>query len=333
MTNLSIIISLIKKDLLYFFRNKTILIVIILPVLASIFFLLIETGIFQVEYNIGMITENNKVELDNSNYQEINFINYQNLESARDDLNTIDGILEFQADNQFKLYLNNLEPTEILVIEQYINEIIISTMDYKMPFDLDIELIDNQSPFNDLISLWLAITVAMIGIVVMSGDLAEEKDNKTLEGIYIAPISNKLFLSSKIISGTILAFITAFIILIFNLFIDSSLSFNSLLLIIPILLAGTFTFNIIGIIIGLKSKSQSSARSLATIIYFLIVFPGLLATISPTFEFAGRITPTYYFIKGLQLNNILSNLGFLLIFTVILLPVLLYSYKEVYYNE
>ena len=332
MANLRIIISLIKKDLLYFFRNKTILIVVILPILASIFFLLIETGLFQIEYNIGLITENN-LEIDSPNYQEINFIEYQNIERAQEDLNTIDGILEFQSDNQFKLYLNNLDPTEMLIIERYINEIIISSMNYTMPFELNIEIIDNQSPFNDLISLWLAITVAMIGIVVMSGDLAEEKDNKTLEGIYIAPISNKLFLSSKIISGTILASITAIIILIFNLFIESSLTVSSLFLTIPILLAGALVFNIIGIIIGLKSKSQSSARSLATIIYFLIVFPGLLATFSPSFEFIGRITPTYYFIKGLQLSNILTNLIFLLLFTLILLPVLIYSYKEVYYNE
>ncbi len=332
MANLRIIISLIKKDLLYFFRNKTILIVVILPVLASIFFLLIETGLFQIEYNIALITENN-LEIDSPNYQEINFIEYQNIERAQEDLNTIDGILEFQSDNQFKLYLTNLDPTEMLIIERYINEIIISSMNYTMPFELNIEIIDNQSPFNDLISLWLAITVAMIGIVVMSGDLAEEKDNKTLEGIYIAPISNKLFLSSKIISGTILASITAIIILIFNLFIESSLTVSSLFLTIPILLAGALVFNIIGIIIGLKSKSQSSARSLATIIYFLVVFPGLLATFSPSFEFIGRITPTYYFIRGLQLSNILTNLIFLLLFTLILLPVLIYSYKEVYYNE
>lgn len=332
MTNLSTIISLIKKDLLYFIRNKTILIVIILPVLASIFFLLIETGLFQIEYQLGLITEN-KLELDSTNYQEINFIEYQNLEEARENLDTINGYLEFNADNQFKLYLNNLDPTEILIVERYLNQIIISSMNYTMPFELNIELIDNQSPFNDLISLWLAITIAMIGIVVMSGDLAEEKDNKTLEGIYIAPISNQLFLSSKIISGTILALITAIIILIFNLFIESSLTINSLLLILPILLAGALIFNIIGIIIGLKSKSQSSARSLATIIYFLIVFPGLLATFSPAFEFVGRITPTYYLIRGLQLKNIPTNLVFLLIFTGILLPYLLYSYKEVYYNE
>ncbi|MFN2362670.1 MAG: ABC transporter permease [Halarsenatibacteraceae bacterium] len=332
MTNLRIIISLIKKDLLYFFRNKTILIVIILPVLASIFFLLIETGLFQIEYNLGLITENN-LEIDSSNYQEINFIKYQNLEQARDNLDTIDGFMELKADNQFKLYLNKLDPTEMLVIERYLNQIIISSMNYSMPFELDIELIDNQSPFNDLISLWLAITVAMIGIVVMSGDLAEEKDNKTLEGIYIAPISNKLFLSSKIISGTILALITAIRILIFNLFIESSLTISSLLLTIPVLLAGALIFNIIGIIIGLKSKSQSSARSLATIIYFIVVFPGLLAAFSPGFEFIGRITPTYYLIQGLQLNNILTNLIFLLVFTGILSPYLLYSYKEVYYND
>ena len=332
MANLRIIISLIKKDLLYFFRNKTILIVVVLPVLASIFFLLIETGLFQIEYDLGLITKNN-LQIISSNYQEINFIEYQNIETAQENLNTIDGILEYQSENQFKLYLNNLDPTEILMLERYLNEIIISTLDYEMPFELNIELIDSQSPFNDLISLWLAITVAMIGIVVMSGDLAEEKDNKTLEGIYIAPISNKLFLSSKIISGSILALITAIIILIFNLFIESSLTINSLLLTIPVLLAGTLIFNIIGIIIGLKSKSQSSARSLATIIYFLVVFPGLLATFSPAFEFIGRITPIYYLIRGLQLNNILTNLIFLLIFTGILLPYLLYSYKEVYYNE
>ncbi|MFW5790244.1 MAG: ABC transporter permease [Bacillota bacterium] len=332
MANLRLIISLIKKDLLYFFRNKTILIVVILPVLASIFFLIIETGLFQIEYDLGLITENNH-EFASSNHQPINFIEYQSSEDARANLDTLDGFLELKADDQFKLYLNQLDPTEMLIIERYLNEFIISSMDYTMPFELDIELIDNQSPFNDLISLWLAITVAMIGIVVMSGDLAEEKDNKTLEGIYIAPVSNHLFLSSKIISGTILALITAIIILIFNLFIESSLTISSLLLTIPVLLAGSLIFNIIGIIIGLKSKSQSSARSLATIIYFLVVFPGLLATFSPAFEFIGRITPTYYLIRGLQLNNILTNLISLLIFTGILLPYLLYSYKEVYYND
>ena len=333
MAKLRITISLIKKDFLQFIRNKTILIVVILPVLASIFFLSIDTGIFQVQYDIGLITENNSIQVDNSSYQEINFIEFQDRETARANLNRIDGFLEPQTDNQFKLYLNNLDPTEMLIIEQYINEIIISAMDYTMPFELNTELIDSQSPFNDLISLWLAVTVAMIGIVVISGDLAEEKDNKTLEGIYIAPISNILFLSSKIISGTILAIITAIIILIANIFLESSLTIYSLLLTVPVIIAGALIFNIIGSIIGLRSKSQSAARSMATIIYFLIVFPGLLATISPTFELIGRLTPAYYFINGLQLDNIIYNLFFISIFIVILVPVLIYSYNEVYYNE
>ena len=78
MTNLSIINSVIKKDMKEFLRNKTIIIVILLPLLASLFFLIIEDAGLNKDFNIGVI-ESSDSQLSayiNENIANINVIEF-----------------------------------------------------------------------------------------------------------------------------------------------------------------------------------------------------------------------------------------------------------------
>jgi ABC-2 type transport system permease protein len=176
----------------------------------------------------------------------------------------------------------------------------------------------------------------MIGVLIISGNFAEEKENKTMDAIYIAPANNILFLIGKILSGVILSTITALIMLFINGFYKQPV--NNIIMVFIAIFLSSLVFNLIGLIIGAKSESQSAARSIGTIVYFPLLFPTLIYNLSDFTELLAKFFPTYYLFQ--IVNNLLSvdanynliwyNLSIILIFALILSFILFYVFKKVY---
>ncbi|MGM0419428.1 MAG: ABC transporter permease [Bacillota bacterium] len=341
MSYIKILYSIIKKDFLQFLRNKTIVIVIILPILASLFFLYLDNSTINNYYKLGyaeVLTESNFNPDKNGNSQ-VEWIAYSSRRKALKDLSDeLDGILLID-DHTYIAHLNTSSPAEMLLLEDIIQEEIEENLNYNRPYNLEINIKGNVSSSADILPIWLTITIAMIGIIIISGDIAEEKEEKSLEAIIIAPIHAGIFILGKILSGTLLTLLTGLIIFGFAWF-NNPAQFDFLILIkyISLIIAGAIIFNIIGIIIGLKTNSQSAARSVGTIIYFPLIFPSLLYQFSDIINYIARITPTYYLMEGF--NHILvatsdqliiwPEISILLIFSLLMMPFLLLLYKGVY---
>ena len=334
-------LNIIKKDFLHFFRNKTIMIVILLPVLAALFFVVIADAAREDYFEVGYVLEESQQEFKPAveNDISLNWQRYQDsAEAFRDLEENLDGVLFIEGDN-FTVHLNLENPTEILLIERYLEKAVQDHLNYISPYQLTIINQQEISATSNIIPIWLTITLAMIGIIIISGDLAEEKENRSLNSIHISPVSTPLFLSGKIISGSLLSLLTGIIIFAFawlsNIaYFSPAVLFQSFFLI----LSGSITFNIIGVIIGLQTDSQAAARSLGTLVYFPVIMPALIYHISDMLPVLARFTPTYYLLESfsriilrrqIDLVNWQYTL-YILLFALILTPVLMVIYKGVY---
>jgi len=107
MNNVSVLFSVIKKDMQEFFRNKTIVIVILLPLLASLFFLVIEDAGLNKEFKIGLIDQQKsdfKSYVD-QNIVNLNIINFNEIEQAMQSIGSnLDGVIEIEDQNNFKIF-------------------------------------------------------------------------------------------------------------------------------------------------------------------------------------------------------------------------------------
>lgn len=339
MNNLNIIKSVISKDMKEFFRNKTIIIVIILPLLASLFFLIIEDAGLNKEFNLGLIDQNNTEfnQYVSNNIANLNLINYNNIESAQKDVGSnIDGIIEINSKENYNIYLDASNTNSYFFLQNQIEQILDNYLNIKPQYSIQVIPLNQIEGRLNFLPIWLTITITMIGVLIISGNLAEEKENKTMDAVFIAPAYNYLFLIGKILSGVLLSTFTALIMLFINGFYRQPI-INILLVFIAIFLS-SLVFNVIGLIIGAKSESQSSARSIGTIIYFPLLFPTLIYNLSEITELIAKFFPTYYLFQ--LINNLLSvdvnysmiwyNLFILGIFAVILSSVLFYVFRKVY---
>jgi ABC-2 type transport system permease protein len=339
MTNLSIINSVIKKDMKEFLRNKTIIIVILLPLLASLFFLIIEDAGLNKDFNIGVI-ESSDSQLSayiNENIANINVVEFDNLANARKAVgDTLAGVINIKGSDDFELYLNAANTSSYFFLQNQLENIIQRYLNIPLEYNLQINAVNRIEGKLGFLPIWLTITITMIGVLIISGNLAEEKENKTMDAVYITPASNLLFLIGKILSGVILSTITALIMLFINGFYRQPLS-NILTVFLAVFL-GSLVFNLIGLIIGTKSESQSAARSVGTIIYFPLLFPTLIYNLSDFTELLAKFFPTYYLFQ--IVSSLLSidanydfiwyNLSILFLFAVVLSGVLFYVFKKVY---
>ena len=341
MLHINILLNIIKKDFLHFFRNKTIMIVIFLPVLAALFFVVIADVTLEDYYKLGYVLEDSQQEFKPALETDIS-MNWQryhdSTEAFRDLQENLDGVLLIDGD-KFTAHLNLENPTEILLIERYLEKAVQDHLNYISPYRLTIINQQEISATSSIIPIWLTVTIAMIGIIIISGDLAEEKENQSLNSIHISPVSTPLFLSGKILSGSLLSLLTGIIIFTFAwlnnfAYFSPAVLFQSFFLI----LSGSIIYNIIGVIIGLQADSQAAARSLGTLVYFPVIMPALIYNFSNMLPVLARFTPTYYLLesfnriilkKQIDLVNWHYTL-YILFFALILTPVLMVIYKGVY---
>jgi ABC-2 type transport system permease protein len=335
MSSFNIIKSVISKDMKEFFRNKTIIIVILLPLLASLFFLIIEDAGLNKEFNLGLVDEINSDfnQFVSNNIANLNLINFSEIENAQKEVgNNIDGIIEIKSGQNFNIYLDASNTNSYFFLQNQIENIIENYLNIEPQYSIQVYALNQIEGRLNFLPIWLTITITMIGVLIISGNLAEEKENKTMDAVYIAPAYNHLFLIGKILSGVTLSTVTALIMLFINGFYRQPIT-NILLVFL-----GSLVFNVIGLIIGAISETQSSARSIGTVIYFPLLFPTLIYNLSEITELIAKFFPTYYLFQ--VVNNLLSidvnysriwyNLFILGIFAVVLSSVLFYVFRKVY---
>ncbi len=296
------IIEIVLKDLRESLKNKTILIVIFLPILASLFFSMISDPQIEKKFNIGII-EGEAGELKSyfdRRVENFKVSSYTHLEKGIEDMKAgyIDSLIICEDSNNYRQYLDSRDPLTYYFLKDSVNEILEKYLNIEPELNLEVILLPVSLPAASFLPVWITITITMIGILVISGNFAEEKEKRTLAALLISPINKSDIIIAKMLFGLILSSITVFIMCILNGVNFGNI--NNIFAFTGLTVTASICFTSLGLIIGVFADSQSAARSLGTLLYFPFLFPALIYNLS---EFTGKLArffPAFYLYRGLE---------------------------------
>jgi ABC-2 type transport system permease protein len=304
--------SIITKELVEAFRNKTFLIVFLLPLIASLFFSIINNAEMEKNFRVGIIEEENQgfFKFVSTNIKNFKPYSYQNVEEGNAALRqgSIDGLIVLHNKQNFTIYIDSQKAMTFLFLRSSIEELI------ELYLGIEPEVIKEVIPVNiskahwSFLPIWITITITMIGVLVLSGSLAEEKESKTLDALLVTPVNKSDILLGKSGAGIILIFLTVTTMFLVNgVILEGFLQYITLCVMI---LAAALCFSALGLLIGNLAGSQSTARSLGTIVYFPLLFPALIYDLTAFTRKLARLFPTYHLMIGLE-KLLLYKDGFL----------------------
>lgn len=340
---IKILYLLLKKDLKESLKNRSALMIILLPLFASLMFSIVSSQPAVRNFEIAL-SGNDTQQLTsfiNDNFENFRVENYDDLEAGKADTasGNIDAAIFYNSeaeelDNKYQIYLDSRDSINFFILKENITSLLNNYHGYDSGINYNFQQAGELKIRSSILPVWLTVTITMIGLMLISSSLAEEKEKKTLAALLVTKVNMYQVITAKTIFALILSIISSFLMGILNGVYLISLQ-RLFLLLLFIIIAGV-VFSGLGLIISLFSSSQSAARSISTVAYFPIIFPALIADVSPLTEKIALFFPTHYFYRALdkilvyQGNNI--NLTFELS-ALILFAIIFYTIIFIYIRK
>ncbi|TDO83406.1 ABC-2 type transport system permease protein [Halanaerobium saccharolyticum] len=341
--NLKIILLLVKKDLKESLKNRTALMIIMLPLFASLMFSLVSSQQLVRNFELAVSGQESKelISFINNNFQNFEIEEYANIEAGRADTaaGNIDAALNYnpeaaEIEDRYQIYLDSRNSVNFFILRENISQILASYHNLDSGPQFNFKPAADFKASSSILPVWLTVTITMIGLMLISASLSEEKDNKTLSALLVSRVNIYQVIAAKTVFAWILTLITTVLMGALNGVLTIGL--NRLLLAFIIVSLAAFVFSGLGLIISLLSSSQSSSRSISTVIYFPIIFPALVADVSPLTQKLALFFPTHYLYQALDKvlvyqggnSNLSLELSILFLFAIIFyLIILIYIRK------
>lgn len=154
-----------------------------------------------------------------------------------------------------------------------------------------------------MLPTWILMLVLLVGFIVIPTQVAEEKEKKLLLGLLQTPIRETEWLLAKVGLGIILIGLS---VLLLHLLMGFDFDQGTRLSYAIFLLAGGFCFSSFGIFIGFLCRTQASARTLGVLIYLPNLLPSALADVSQKLNSVAPLLPSFQFylpIKSILLEG------------------------------
>jgi ABC-2 type transport system permease protein len=341
--SIKIIFLLIKKDLKESLKNRTAVMIIMLPLFASLMFSLVSSQQLVRNFELAVSGQESQelISFINNNFQNFKVEEYSNIEAGKEATaaGTIDAALNYNPDlenieDRYQIYLDSRDTVNFFILRENISQLLSNYHDLNNGPQFNFRAAAEFKVSSSILPVWLTVTITMIGLMLISASLSEEKDNKTLAALLVTKVNIYQVLAAKTLFALILALITSTLMGALNGVL--AIGFTRLLFAVIIITLATFVFSGLGLIISLFTSSQSSARSISTVIYFPIIFPALVADVSPLTQRLALFFPTHYLYQALDKvlvyqggnSQLFLELSFLLLFAIIFyLIILIYIRK------
>ncbi len=341
--SLKIIFLLIKKDLKESLKNRTAVMIILLPLFASLMFSLVSSQ--QVVRNFELAVSGQESEelisFINNNFKNFSIQEFENIETGKEATaaGNIDAALNYNPkmeniEERYQIYLDSRDTINFFILRENISQLLSAYHNLNSGPNFNFQAAADFKVSSSILPVWLTVTITMIGLMLISASLSEEKDNKTLAALLVTKVNIYQIIAAKTLFAWILTLITS--ILMGSLNGVLTIGFKRLFLAFIIVTIASFVFSGLGLIISLFTDSQSSARSISTVIYFPIIFPALVADVSPLTQRLALFFPTHYLYQALdkvlvyqgQNSNLFIELLLLILFSIIFyLIILIYIRK------
>ncbi|MFW6229998.1 MAG: ABC transporter permease [Halanaerobium sp.] len=330
--NIKCILLLIKKDLKESLKNRTAVMIIMLPLFASLMFSLVSSQQLARNFELAVSGQESQelISFINNNFQNFSIQETDDIESGKEATaaGNIDAALNYDPDmenveDRYQIYLDSRDTVNFFILRENISQLLSTYHDLNDGPQFSFQPAADFKVSSSILPVWLTVTITMIGLMLISASLSEEKDNKTLAALLVTKVNIYQVIAAKTLFAWILALITSTLMGALNGVL--TIGFNRLLSALVIITAATLVFSGLGLIISLFTGSQSSARSISTVIYFPIIFPALVADVSPLTQRLALFFPTHYLYQALDKvlvyqggdTQLTLELSFLLLFAII----------------
>lgn len=145
-----------------------------------------------------------------------------------------------------------------------------------------------------LLPIWVVFT-CLGGMMVTSSTLVEEMEKKTLAAVLLAPAALADVLAGKVAAGFLLAFGSSALVLALN-----SDGQGNLIGIAVLLALGALVFSAGGTVLGLYTRGQAAANAAASVLYLVLFVPVALADLSATMRSLSGWLPTWHLYDGIN---------------------------------
>jgi len=341
--SIKIIFLLVKKDLKESLKNRTAVMIIMLPLFASLMFSLVSSQQLVRNFELAVSGQESQelISFINNNFKNFKIEEYPTIEAGKEATaaGNIDAALNYNPEmenieDRYQIYLDSRDTVNFFILRENISQLLSSYHNLNNGPQFNFQAAADFKVSSSILPIWLTVTITMIGLMLISASLSEEKDNKTLAALLVTKANIYQVIAAKTLFALILALITSTLMGALNGVL--AIGFKRLMLAVIIITAATLVFSGLGLIISLFTSSQSSARSISTVIYFPIIFPALVADVSPLTQKVAMFFPTHYLYQALdkvlvyqgENSNLSLELSFLFLFAIIFyLIILIYIRK------
>jgi ABC-2 type transport system permease protein len=161
----------------------------------------------------------------------------------------------------------------------------------------EIRPLEDSGIQRQMLPTWILVLVLMVGFIVLPAQVAEEKEKKLLLGLLQTPIREVEWLLAKLCLGTILIVLAA---LLLHLLTTFGFDLKGGLSYLALLIAGAFCFTAFGIFVGFLCRTQATARTLGVLFYLPHLLPSALADFSKTLNGLAPLLPSYQFYRPIK---------------------------------
>lgn len=166
----------------------------------------------------------------------------------------------------------------------------------------DIQSLQKGGIQKQTLPTWILMLVLLVGFIIMPAQVAEEKEKKLLIALLQTPMREVEWLLAKVLSGMVLI-LTAVIILQVMCHFET----GNIPSYIAFILVGSFCFSSYGIFLGFLCRNQASARTLGVLFYLPHLIPSALSDFSQKLTSIATFLPSYQLYEPIK--NILLNDG------------------------
>lgn len=160
----------------------------------------------------------------------------------------------------------------------------------------DVQSLQSSSIKRQTLPTWILMMVLLVGFIVLPAQVAEEKEKQLLLGWMQTPVRESEWLAAKLLHGIILILIAVLVLQLMS----GERSCTHAARYFAMLCTGGFCFGAMGICLGLLCRNQASARTLGVLCYLPLLLPVALSDQSQALRRIAPLVPSYHFYEPVR---------------------------------
>ncbi len=299
------VITLLTHDLAVAFKNKTLYLIVCIPLFVYATLTLVDPtdarvarvkiALLQTESYAPVMLESIKWAPDQFAVRWVS-----NEEEATRLLKEreVDGLLMPAGGDASRLRLTVVKQAsmETLIIMQYLSALQNAAEGKDTSWIAAVRPLQTSSIKRQTLPTWILMMVLLVGFIVLPAQVAEEKEKQLLLGWMQTPVRESEWLVSKLAYGIVLMLMSVVVLQLMGG--EPSCAHGASYL--AILCAGGFCFGALGICLGLLCRNQASARTLGVLCYLPLLLPAALSDMSQELRSVAPLVPSYHFYEPIR---------------------------------